>query len=350
MNERCRRPSRRRDASARNAARSSTRPRARWRSRATLVDAAPRMLEAICEALGWEYGAFWEVDRARNVLRCVGTWQPPSLPFEEFAAATPGIDVSRPASACPDASGPPAEPAWIPDVTRDANFPRAAVAERAGLHAAFGAADPAGPERARRDGVLQPRHPRAHAGPAGDDDDRRQPDRAVRRAQVGGRGARPVLHAVARPVLRRHLRRLFRPRQSRMADACSGFSEAELRASPFMDFVHPDDRAATIDAMSALHDRRAASSISRTGIARSDGSYKWLQWTSAPFADAGPRLRGRARRHRSQGSEALRVRARWSGQLEQEQNAALASSSRSSRSRASAPSRRRWPRASSWRT
>ena len=37
----------------------------------TLADAAPRMLEAICEALDWEYGALWRVDRAaaRAALR-----------------------------------------------------------------------------------------------------------------------------------------------------------------------------------------------------------------------------------------------------------------------------------------
>ena len=31
-----------------------------------------------------------------------------------------------------------------------------------------------------------------------------------------------------------------------------GFSEAELRATPFMEFVHPEDRRSTISAMSAL--------------------------------------------------------------------------------------------------
>lgn len=65
----------------------------------TLVEAAPRMLKAVCEALGWQYGALWEVDRARSVLRCVGMWQPPSLQFNEFAAVTqnstftPGIGL-----------------------------------------------------------------------------------------------------------------------------------------------------------------------------------------------------------------------------------------------------------------
>ena len=35
-------------------------------------------------------------------------------------------------------SGPAVEPAWIPDVVHDTNFPRAHVAAREGLHAAFG--------------------------------------------------------------------------------------------------------------------------------------------------------------------------------------------------------------------
>ena len=29
---------------------------------ARLLDAAPRVLEAICSTLGWEHGAFWTVD------------------------------------------------------------------------------------------------------------------------------------------------------------------------------------------------------------------------------------------------------------------------------------------------
>ena len=78
-------------------------------------------------------------------------------------------------------------------------------------------ADPAGPEGHGRARVLQPGHPPAHARTAGDDHDRRPPDRAVRRAEVGQRGARPLLPAVPRPVLRRHLRRLLRAGQSGVA-------------------------------------------------------------------------------------------------------------------------------------
>ena len=58
---------------------------------ATLVDAAPRMLAAVCGELGWEYGGLWEVDRAGKRLRCIGTWHEPSLRFEPFAEISRAI-------------------------------------------------------------------------------------------------------------------------------------------------------------------------------------------------------------------------------------------------------------------
>src|SRR2546428_5527860 len=37
----------------------------------TLAEAAPRILAAICDCLGWEWGALWVVDGDADVLRCV---------------------------------------------------------------------------------------------------------------------------------------------------------------------------------------------------------------------------------------------------------------------------------------
>jgi PAS domain S-box-containing protein len=103
----------------------------------TLREATPKILQAICESLGWEMGAFWSVDQQANVLRCGDIWHSPAINLAKFETLSrqttfaPGIGL-------PGRVWATGEPAWIPDVTRDANFPRAPVAAQEGLHAAFG--------------------------------------------------------------------------------------------------------------------------------------------------------------------------------------------------------------------
>ena len=94
-------------------------------------------------------------------------------------------------------------------------------------------ADHAGTPRPGRAGVLQPRHPRALAGPAGDDDDDLQPDRSVHRAEESQRRPRPLLQAVAGSVLRRHVRWLLRAGQSGLADVARS-----VRGGAAIDAVH----------------------------------------------------------------------------------------------------------------
>jgi two-component system sensor histidine kinase/response regulator len=103
----------------------------------TLADAAPGAIQAILERLGWHVGAIWTVDRDANVLRCAGMWHTPEVDVDEFEA------VSRQSTFAPDVGLPGRvwsthRPAWIADVVRDTNFPRAPIAGRAGLHGAFG--------------------------------------------------------------------------------------------------------------------------------------------------------------------------------------------------------------------
>ena len=102
------------------------------------LDAAvPRMLQAICESLGWDVGVIWWVDPQASVLVCGDLWHSPSLRADEYAALcrestfAPGIGL-------PGRVWASGEPVWIADVTKHSNFPRASVAARAGLHGAFG--------------------------------------------------------------------------------------------------------------------------------------------------------------------------------------------------------------------
>jgi signal transduction histidine kinase/CheY-like chemotaxis protein len=82
-------------------------------------------------------GAIWRVDQDENVLRCVETWQVPSAQLKEFDRSTHSQIFPR-GIGLPGRVWSQTQPAWIEDVTHDANFPRASIAAKEGLHAAFG--------------------------------------------------------------------------------------------------------------------------------------------------------------------------------------------------------------------
>lgn len=104
---------------------------------AEIINAAPRIMQVICECLGWDLGLVWTVDEDSHVLRCIDVWQAPASEVSAFAQAnresTFAEGVGLPGhvwrSLCP---------AWIPDVTQDDNFTRVALAIRDGLHGAYG--------------------------------------------------------------------------------------------------------------------------------------------------------------------------------------------------------------------
>src|SRR4051794_10668515 len=102
---------------------------------ATSAEAAyPAVLRAIGEGLGWRYGGLW-LPAAGGPLHCAATWTAePAL--EAFAAASRVLELA-PGEGLPGRGRGTGRPAWIADVTLDANFPRGDEAAEAGLHAAF---------------------------------------------------------------------------------------------------------------------------------------------------------------------------------------------------------------------
>jgi PAS domain S-box-containing protein len=104
---------------------------------AGIEEAAPQILRALGECLGWDVGALWRVDREPGMLRCVEVWHKESLEVPEFES------MSRQATFMPGIGLPgrvwfQREPLYIADVVRDANFLRAPIAGREMLHSAFG--------------------------------------------------------------------------------------------------------------------------------------------------------------------------------------------------------------------
>src|SRR5262249_41863464 len=85
-----------------------------------------------------------------------------------------------------------------------------------------------------------------------------------------------------------------------------GFPVADILAEPFLNFVHPEDRTATLAELEKLS--TGVSTIAFENRFRcKDGSYRWLLWTATPYPDR--RLiyaAGRDITERRQAEESLR--------------------------------------------
>jgi PAS domain S-box-containing protein len=103
----------------------------------SMTDAAPKIIQVLCETAEWELGAIWNVDRSAKQLTCIDFWSLPSVSASEFEALTrrskfpPGVGL-------PGRVWSSGKPEWITDVTSDSNFPRAPVATKEGLHTGIG--------------------------------------------------------------------------------------------------------------------------------------------------------------------------------------------------------------------
>jgi PAS domain S-box-containing protein len=65
-----------------------------------------------------------------------------------------------------------------------------------------------------------------------------------------------------------------------------GFTEAEFMARPFLDFVHPDDRPATVAEVENL--ATGAKTVNfRNRYGCRDGTYRWVAWTAIPAVSVG---------------------------------------------------------------
>ena len=100
-----------------------------------LVDAVPRILETVCETLGWEVGAFWTPEPEARLLRCLTAWECQPARFFKFTKTCSELTFA-PGVGLPGLVWSNRKPVWISDYT-DSSCPRARVAVTDGLHAAF---------------------------------------------------------------------------------------------------------------------------------------------------------------------------------------------------------------------
>jgi PAS domain S-box-containing protein len=97
-----------------------------------LEDLSPRLLQAVCESLGWDLGELWRVD-GDSLLWDAG-WHQPGLDTTAFDAVSRESVFAR-GVGLPGRVWTDGHARWAEDVLQDAGLLRAAVAVRMGLHA-----------------------------------------------------------------------------------------------------------------------------------------------------------------------------------------------------------------------
>jgi PAS domain S-box-containing protein len=247
----------------------------------SLAEAAPRILRAVCETLGWQLGALWTVEPHADVMRCVQVWRASPEIVPEFEATTRESTFSR-SVGMPGRVWASTEPAWIPDVTKDQNFPRAAIAAKEGLRAALGFPITVGQQFV---GMME-----------FFSQEIRQPDQEL--LQMLGALGSQIGQFVERKHAQQDLDRYFSLSLDMLCVAnyagyfkrlnpawkrTLGYDIGELKASPFIDFVHPDDREATLAEVEKVAQGENTISFENRYRAK-DGTYRWLLWNATPFA------------------------------------------------------------------
>jgi PAS domain S-box-containing protein len=247
---------------------------------ASLAEATPRLLQAIAEGLGWERGAVWRVDKRDNVLRCVENWSGGAAGEGGFGALCRSLTFA-PGVGLPGRVWVGARAIWVPDVLTDSNFPRAEAAAKEGLRGALGV--PIVSRGGEVLGVIEFFHREAH-----------EPDPGLLRAMA------LIGEQVGRFVERRRsedeLEQLFSlsrdmlciagfdgrfKRLNRAWEHVLGWSQEELTARPYIDFVHPEDRDSTMTEASRLATGMETVHFENRYQCR-DGSYRWLAWSCTP--------------------------------------------------------------------
>lgn len=101
-----------------------------------LGEASNKIVQAICESVGWDFGDMWRVDPDAHLLRCVDMWHAPEFRAHEFIEATRKTTFEAGAG-LPGRVWSSRKAFWVPEVGLDAIFPRSLLAAKGGLHGAF---------------------------------------------------------------------------------------------------------------------------------------------------------------------------------------------------------------------
>jgi len=253
---------------------------------ASLSDAAPRVLRAICESLGWDHGALWEIQPGAEFLKCVETWHAPSLKLDNFDEVSKTVRFA-PGIGLPGRVWQSGKPSWIEDVVEDPNFPRAKIARAEGLHGALGFPIVLGGEIL---GVIEFFSREIQ-----------EPDEAL--LEMLGTVGSQIGQFIERKRAEDELDKFFTmsldllciagtdgyfKRLNPAWEKTLGWSRDDLLSRPWVEFIHAEDRAPSGAVAAGLEKGTDIVSFENRYLCK-DGSFRWVLWT-ATFDTSGQRI------------------------------------------------------------
>jgi diguanylate cyclase (GGDEF)-like protein/PAS domain S-box-containing protein len=102
-----------------------------------LTEAMPRIIEAICDTMGWDYGARWDYNERDHVYECAEHWFRERLRDSAFVAWSSGKRFQPGARGLVRRVLATREPCWVLDLAADREVLRGPAAVEVGLTGAF---------------------------------------------------------------------------------------------------------------------------------------------------------------------------------------------------------------------
>jgi PAS domain S-box-containing protein len=103
---------------------------------ATMEEATPKILQAVCESMKWDVGVHWRVDPEAEALSCAEVWRKPSVEAAQLEAVT-RARTFRLGEGTLGRVWASRAPAYMSDAVHDPDFGARAEMSAAGLRAAF---------------------------------------------------------------------------------------------------------------------------------------------------------------------------------------------------------------------
>ena len=109
-----------------------------------VADAMPKILAAICQTLGWDYGGYWALDEQTREIRCTANWMVAPLKEGEFTdyvrhsvLNADFLLAKKKATGFMHRLWKTQGPVWLGGLDSGEMSSRAAIAVKSGLHSAF---------------------------------------------------------------------------------------------------------------------------------------------------------------------------------------------------------------------